>query len=568
MAEVKKEQQKLDRILNNKLSVIPLRLIDTTSGKLCSVWELGPLFEQSKGYKNITAKISSPLESDIEMAVDQFFSYAMFSHRWGADADEPTYQHIKDVASIYHLNAPPGILKLQQFCRIACENHFRWAWSDTCCIDKSNNVELQESIISMFSWYRLSSTTIVYLADVMDEGSFRQSDWFTRGWTLQELIAPRLIWFYKKDWTPYIDSKMNHKGEDQVADIISEITSIDRKVLNDFVPGLRQLGPGEVKKRMTWLALRRTTKMEDMAYCMMGTSRHFVRPGECLKFLFTGIFGIHMPIMYGEKNHAFARLQKEIMNITDDVSLFDWVGEPSDLHSYFASHPRCFTRLPADYKSRLKKKPDLRLFTEPFKGLSDALKDTAIQSAKNILLDPPHGYFIANGRMNMRLFVHEVKKLTHVETTYLPTADDRLSVYKVVAEDLAEITVSTRSLLPPLSCDRDSPSYRLVRMWEVSLIPQDKAGGGGSEEHYDVLRIDGLSPNFPSKPKGLWSGPLDTVMEVLTFLSRLQEPFIAQLLVQKRPGMPYERVGTEERLIAQPYSGSFNLRGMKTVIVR
>ncbi|KAG0702429.1 hypothetical protein DFH29DRAFT_804964, partial [Suillus ampliporus] len=242
----------------------------------------------------------------MKATVDAFFEFAMFSHRWGAADDEPTYQHIKDVPSVYDLNTPAEIFKLQKFCTIARDNLFRWAWSDTCCIDKGNNVELQESIISMFSWYRLSSVTIVYLSDVTDEESFRHSVWFTRGWTLQELIAPRLVWFYKKDWTPYIDSKQNHKEDPQVVKIISETASVDRNVLNNFVPGLRDVGPDEVKKRMSWLASRRTTKIEDMAYCMMG------------------IFGVHMPVMYGEKKNAFVRLQKEIMNLTEDLSLFDW----------------------------------------------------------------------------------------------------------------------------------------------------------------------------------------------------------------------------------------------------
>ncbi|KAG2351654.1 hypothetical protein BDR07DRAFT_1284860, partial [Suillus spraguei] len=231
----------------------------------------------------------------------------MFSHRWStAVDDEPTYDHIKGEESIYNLKTPPGIDKLQQFCKIARENQFRWGWSDTCCIDKTNNVELQESIISMFSWYRMSSVTIVYLSDVTDEESLRNSVWFTRGWTLQELIAPRLVWFYKMDWTPYVDSKQNHKEDPQVVKTISEITSIDQTVLNQFVPGLRDVGSDEVKKRMSWLASRRTTKIEDMAYCMMG------------------IFGVHMPVMYGERKNAFVRLQKEIMNLTDDLSLFDW----------------------------------------------------------------------------------------------------------------------------------------------------------------------------------------------------------------------------------------------------
>ncbi|KAG1725606.1 hypothetical protein EDB19DRAFT_1620376, partial [Suillus lakei] len=200
-----------------------------------------------------------------------------------------------------------GIDRLQRFCKVTRENNIRWAWSNTCCIDKTNHVELQESIISMFSWYGTSAITIVYLSDVTDEESFRNSVWFTRGWTLQELIAPELIWFYKKDWTPLLNSKQNHKYDPKIAKIISETTSIERFViLRKFVPGLRDVGSDEIKKRMSWLASRKTTKVEDMAYCMMG------------------IFGVHMAVMYGERHNVFVRLQKEIMNLTDDLSLFDW----------------------------------------------------------------------------------------------------------------------------------------------------------------------------------------------------------------------------------------------------
>jgi hypothetical protein len=275
-AKTKKQEELFDSIIDDKLGTIPVRLINTTSGKLCSTGELCAHFKESCRYEEIQTKILRVNEKAMKAAVDAFFEYAMFSHRWSTTIDdEPTYDHIKGKESIYDLKTPPGIDKLQRFCKVARENQLRWAWSDTCCIDKTNNVELQESIISMFSWYRLSSATIVYLSDVTDEKSFRNSVWFTRGWTLQELIAPRLVWFYKKDWTPYIDSKQNHKEDPRVVKIISEITSIDQTVLNQFVPGLRDVGSDEVKKRMSWLACRKTAKIEDMAYCMMGRLSRF-----------------------------------------------------------------------------------------------------------------------------------------------------------------------------------------------------------------------------------------------------------------------------------------------------
>ncbi|KAG1805703.1 heterokaryon incompatibility protein-domain-containing protein [Suillus subaureus] len=269
-ARIKKQQELFDSVIDGQLGTIPVRLIDTLSGKLCSTGELYARFKESRNYKEVQTKIIRANEKEMKVAVDAFFEYAMLSHRWSTTVeDEPTYDHIKGEESIYDLKTPPGIEKLQQFCKVARENHFRWAWSDTCCIDKTNNVELQESIISMFSWYRLSSVTITYLSDVTDEESFRNSVWFTRGWTLQELIAPGLVWFYKKDWTPYIDSKQNHKNDPHVVKIISEVTSIDATDLNKFVPGLH-VGSDEVKKRMSWLASRKTAKIEDMAYCMMG----------------------------------------------------------------------------------------------------------------------------------------------------------------------------------------------------------------------------------------------------------------------------------------------------------
>lgn len=560
-AKTKKQEELFDSVIDDKLGTVPVRLIDTASGKLCSTGELCAHFKESRGYKEIQTKVLRANEKAMKAAVDAFFEFAMFSHRWSTTIDdEPTYDHIKGEESIYDLQTPPGIDKLQQFCKVSRENQFRWAWSDTCCIDKTNNVELQESIISMFSWYRLSSVTIVYLSDVTDEKSFRHSVWFTRGWTLQELIAPRLVWFYKKDWTPYIDSKQNHKEDPQVVKIISETTSIDQTVLNQFVPGLRDVGSDEVKKRMSWLASRKTAKIEDMAYCMMG------------------IFGVHMPVMYGERKNAFVRLQKEIMNLTDDLSLFDWVGEPSELHSYFASHPSCFANPPAGPRRSSSKLSHIRLF-QASKAFASAVGSTAVISIKKLLLDPPHGHFIANGKMNMPLFVHEVTKLIPADATRPPALnDDGFIDYLVKAEGLAEVKITTHRLLPAMIKGEYSPCYRLVRMWDLSLIPPEDAvkkadeetgsgsGDGDGERHEGFThwldRSEVLSPMATAVTAAVSHNA------VVMFMSRLQEPFVAQLLIQRKQGGPYERVGTRERLIVAPSSGSITFRGIKILSVR
>ncbi|KAG2033625.1 hypothetical protein BDR03DRAFT_660306 [Suillus americanus] len=562
-ARTKKQMELFDSVIDRKLSTIPVRLIDTSSGKLCGTGELCAHFKESRNYKEVETKILRANEKEMKVAVDAFFECAMFSHRWSTTVeDEPTYDHIKGKENIYDLKSPPGIEKLQQFCKVAKENQFRWAWSDTCCIDKSNNVELQESIISMFSWYRLSSVTIVHLSDVIDEESFRNSVWFTRGWTLQELIAPRLVWFYKKDWTPYIDSKQNHKNDPHVIEIISEITSIGATDLNEFVPGLHVgSDESEVKKRMSWLASRKTAKVEDMAYCMMG------------------IFGVHMPVMYGERENAFVRLQKEVMNLTDDLSLFDWVGKPSELHSYFASHPSCFANHRAGSESSLSKLSHPQLL-QASKAFASAIGSTVVMNIKKLLLDPPHGHFIANGKMNMPLFVHEVMKLEPVDATDPPTLnDDGFIDYLVKAEGLGEVKITTHQLLPTMKNGEGLPCYRLVRTWDFNLIPSEDAvkkadeaigsGDGDGERHEKFIytpqwldRSDVLSPMATAVTTAVSRNA------VIMFMSRLREPFVAQLLIQRRHGGSYERVGTRERLIAAPSSGSITFRGIKILSVR
>jgi hypothetical protein len=119
----------------------------------------------------------------------------------------------------------------------------------------------------MFAWYKESAITIVYLADVSDISQLKDSQWFKRGWTLQELLAPQFIRFYKQDWQPLIDSSKNHKVE--LLTILHDITRIDTDVLKEFQPGV-----DNVKKRLSWVGARTTKKIEDIAYCLMGKRHH------------------------------------------------------------------------------------------------------------------------------------------------------------------------------------------------------------------------------------------------------------------------------------------------------
>lgn len=222
--------------------------------------------------------------------------YAILSHTWGEE--EVSFQELQAGKP----SEKKGFEKIKRCSEIAAEDGFDWVWVDTCCIDKTSSAELSEAINSMYRWYQLAEVCYALLSDVPSdedpyaEGSaFRKSRWFTRGWTLQELIAPPHLQFLGGDWKD-IGSKLS------MQDVISEITRIQ----TDALVGIRKLPDFSVAQRMSWASNRVTTREEDIAYCLMG------------------IFDINMPMLYGEGTKAFIRLQEQIITNSDDDSIFAW----------------------------------------------------------------------------------------------------------------------------------------------------------------------------------------------------------------------------------------------------
>ncbi|KAF8861948.1 hypothetical protein BDZ45DRAFT_703216 [Acephala macrosclerotiorum] len=214
---------------------------------------------------------------------DQLPSYAILSHTWDRTKDS---------------------------CKKGNDEGFSYIWIDTVCTDKSSSAELSQGINSMYAWYGKAQRCYAFLADVPADVDVR---WFTRGWTLQELIAPRDVIIYSQDWV-----KLGEKssGDDSsLHDTISRSTGIDVDV---------------VKGRMSWAATRTTTRVEDRAYCLMG------------------LFNVNMPMLYGDGEKAFIRLQEEIVKDSDDQSLFAWKGATNT-----DSHRGLLARSPADFGSEV-----------------------------------------------------------------------------------------------------------------------------------------------------------------------------------------------------------------------
>jgi hypothetical protein len=245
-------------------------------------------------------------------------TYAILSHTWREE--EVTYKdYVEGRYATMH-----GFGKIDMTCQLAKRAGIRYCWVDTCCIDKSSSAELTEAINSMYAWYKNAHICYTYLEDLISgvdvSVELSKCRWyvyssqadsvhmltcrFTRGWTLQELIAPRNVVFYNGVWDRVGDKQ-------QLAFLLCTITGIEEGILRkeyelEFVP---------VAVRMSWAAKRQTTRVEDTAYCLLG------------------IFNVNLPLLYGEQEKAFQRLQEEIIRSTPDLSIFAWCY----LHPFYDS---------------------------------------------------------------------------------------------------------------------------------------------------------------------------------------------------------------------------------------
>ncbi|KAH8664470.1 heterokaryon incompatibility protein-domain-containing protein [Xylariales sp. PMI_506] len=234
------------------------------------------------------------------LSEDEAPAYAILSHTWGSD--EIKLQEWQSVSSP-ELESREGYHKIINCCRQAERDNIDWIWVDTCCIDKSSSAELSEAINSMFRWYREAAICYAHLSDAEDLTQIEHSRWFSRGWTLQELVAPKTVIFYSSDWH-------NLGTKSELSKILSDVTGIDESYLTG-----EDLESASVAKRMSWASQRKTSRIEDTAYCLLG------------------IFDVNMPLIYGEGSKAFRRLQEEIMKAYPfDHTLFAWgeiVSEPA-----------------------------------------------------------------------------------------------------------------------------------------------------------------------------------------------------------------------------------------------
>ncbi|KAI3538376.1 hypothetical protein CABS01_08119 [Colletotrichum abscissum] len=249
--------------------------------------------------------------------------YVIFSHVWGDEAEECHFQEFCSSANhTAETKRKNGYAKIVNFCLKCRESGYEWAWADTVCIDKANYDELNFAINSMFEWYQNSEMCFAYLEDTKvperspfgrDQhflflGRIRDCQWFKRGWTLQELIAPRTIRFFSREWKWFMSNY-------QAVDDISGITSLPKNViyqLKDSTFTLQsyrswlQYSPRSVLK---WASRRTVRQTEDAAYSLLG------------------LLNVKIDIHYGEGLKAFERLQTLLILQTGDPRCLLWEND-------------------------------------------------------------------------------------------------------------------------------------------------------------------------------------------------------------------------------------------------
>ncbi|KAF4604464.1 hypothetical protein EYR40_003238 [Pleurotus pulmonarius] len=390
-------------------------------------------------------------------------AYAILSHRW--EEGELSFGEIRfrDNGS---LDGKQGFVKFDSFCQEAGKPEYRcvYAWADTVCIDQKSSTELDESIRSMYNWYRNSQVCIVYLSA---GGQLGDDPWFKRGWTLQELLAPRKLKFFLKDWSKfrprtrydivrqdaapvedggtdtqewragYFDGGTNSDDEDTGQwgtrpevdndgsnyEYLQDDTPVPPppqplsekrtpeflKMINEITHidlcFLENYEPHPINARdvFQWLSERTTSRAEDKSYCLLG------------------LLDIQIPIAYGEgEERAFYRVQTECALRADNRSLFLWSGCRSRWNSMFASDPSAFS-------------DKVQYPGNPWTLTSKCLFDRHCDRLPN--LDP--SFTLTNCGLRIMLTLHPVK-LCEVST------EDGLHKYVFTIFNTADTAVSLR----------------------------------------------------------------------------------------------------------------------------
>ena len=453
---------------------------------------------------------------------------------------------------VHELETSPTHDKLKMFCKIVRDAGLQWAWSDTCWINKADHFVLQEALVSMFKWYEGSALTVVFLFDVLSpsrRGALMKSIWNTRAWTFQEYHASKVVLFYTKDWTLYMNLDIpNHKESPEIISEMEGATSVSARALTALRPVL-----DDIREKLCLASTRRTTLVEDAAYSLLG------------------IFSMSLPVVYGEGDQALGRLLAQLLTSSGDTSIVAWTGRSGSFNSCLPTNIIVFKQLPPSHIPFAIASMGIELLTTTLRVSS--LSSASVVKLYDQLHDLPLPLFVGQ-RLKLSCLRFKLGALTGTRSAgghVFRAQTDALGIVEIrTEEDLSRF--SPLYLVHPwidFLLDRQPVGSIIETIPENtedqssigSLPPSSLPGPSNTTSAARKTRTGRLATRFGLPFGGLTATPRryadslpppssvsqeDKLIRALEMIARLKQPFGA-LLLAENPGKvaAYRRVAAE-----------------------
>jgi len=474
--------------IENAVRGSPLVLINTDSGRLLDKFGQERSFESHPTFSELISSMTTHIDhARIKHEVAEYYRYATFSHKW--EDNEPLFEQVVRIV-VYELEESFTHDKLQMFCKIVRDSGFHWAWSDTCCINKGDHFVLQEALVSMFKWYEGSAVTIVLLRGVRSpakRGDLIRSIWNSRAWTLQEYHASKVVRFYTEDWKPYLNVDIpNHKESPEIIAEMEEATRVSARALMALRPGL-----DDVREKLRLASTRRTTRVEDAAYSLLG------------------IFSMSLPVVYGEGDKALGRFLAQLLTSSGDTSILAWTGKSGSFNSCLPANISVFNQPPTAHVP-------LALEAAEMDKITNKLRTSFITSTSLMnLYDRLHA-------LPVPFFVGQRMKLPCLDFKLGPLSASRSGSWHLFR---AQTTLGVIEIRTEEDLSRSGPLY-FVHPWIDFLLDRQPVGSVAETIPEESTEDQSSSivelPSFP-RPFGVTSAAPQT--RAARLIARLGRPF-------------------------------------------
>ncbi|KIK12134.1 hypothetical protein PISMIDRAFT_463973 [Pisolithus microcarpus 441] len=509
----------IDPVIRITLKNCPFVVIDVTTGHLCDGPERTRIFKADSSFRELISCMTRGANQEhIHHVVTGFFSYVMFSHVW--QGNEPSLQEVNSVKSVWNLPNTDSCEKLRNFCKETGRLGYRWAWSDTCCIDKTTDRILSESLTSMYKWYMDSAATLVFLAGVPHPSKPKdlpRSKWMTRAWTLQEFLAPKVILFYDSEWKPYLgNTGTNHKECPEIMQELADAIKISCGNIVTFSPrGLR------VREKLRLASTRNATVEEDVAYSLIGIFESDIKPH------------------YGERGNALGHLLEEIVTRSGDDTVLAWSGKSSSYHSCLPASISVYNQTP--YSPPLLEGEAMKTCITELLDDDKLLEEEALNIYKQIKSLPAARF--AARRLYLPCIVFPVRG-------FIPRVNGKQDGkrYRAKVSGLKGVDVTT---MDNIILDKQR-RFVLVHPWIRYVRGRHNGVNGEFHSGSDTDTDSGVDVSarwHPVAPPRAAPPPLvGRYARALEMIARLAQPFHALLLVQQ-PGGEYKRVAADNDIL-------------------